>query len=68
MDQPDKTRKRMPLQTSGPHDVPVNHQPLWAKGLEEIYASVVNEPLPESFNDLLDMLDKQPPVKKSSDD
>jgi hypothetical protein len=34
-------------------------QPGWAKGLRKLYNSVVDEPLPESFDDLLKKLDGQ---------
>jgi hypothetical protein len=32
-------------------------RPDWAKGLRELYDSVLNEPLPDSFTDLLSKLD-----------
>ena len=32
-------------------------KPEWADGLREIYDSVLEEPLPDSFNDLLSKLD-----------
>jgi len=32
-------------------------RPEWADGLRELYESVVDEPLPDSFKDLLDKLD-----------
>ncbi|MEX0342564.1 MAG: NepR family anti-sigma factor [Erythrobacter sp.] len=31
--------------------------PDWANGLKQLYDSVVEEPLPDSFQDLLDQLD-----------
>lgn len=34
-------------------------QPGWAKGLRSLYNSVVDEPLPESFDELLKKLDGQ---------
>ena len=34
-------------------------QPDWAKGLQRLYDSVVEEDLPDSFKDLLSQLDKQ---------
>lgn len=34
-------------------------RPEWADGLRKLYDSVVDEPLPDSFRDLLDKLDKQ---------
>lgn len=33
-------------------------EPGWANGLRQIYNSVLNEPLPDSFDDLLKKLDK----------
>jgi len=32
-------------------------EPGWAKGLRKLYNSVVDEPLPDSFRDLLKKLD-----------
>lgn len=32
-------------------------EPEWAEGLRQLYDSVVDEPLPESFKDLLSKLD-----------
>ncbi len=34
-------------------------QPGWAKGLKQLYDSVVEEPLPDNFKDLLSKLDSQ---------
>lgn len=34
-----------------------NHEPDWAGGLRKLYNSVVDEPLPDSFKDLLKKLD-----------
>jgi hypothetical protein len=33
------------------------HDPEWAAGLKRLYDSVVDEPLPDSFKDLLNKLD-----------
>ena len=33
-------------------------QPGWADGLRQLYNSVLNEPLPDSFDDLLKKLDR----------
>lgn len=38
---------------------PRKKQPDWARGLRDLYDDVVDEPLPPSFKDLLDKLDKQ---------
>ena len=35
-------------------------QPEWADGLRKLYENVVEEPLPDSFKDLLDKLDDSP--------
>lgn len=36
----------------------VKEQPGWADGLRKLYDSVVEEPIPESFNELLKKLDQ----------
>lgn len=36
----------------------MQHRPEWADGLRKLYDSVVDEPIPDSFRDLLDQLDK----------
>ena len=43
-----------------PHGAPdrLRQRPEWADGLRKLYDSVVEEPLPDSFRDLLDKLDK----------
>ena len=33
------------------------HGPEWASGLKQLYDSVVEEPIPDSFKDLLSKLD-----------
>lgn len=33
------------------------HRPDWADGLRQLYDAVVDEPLPDTFKDLLDRLD-----------
>lgn len=35
------------------------NDPDWANGLKRLYDSVVEEPLPDSFQDLLDQLDSK---------
>lgn len=35
------------------------NSPEWAKGLKQFYDSVVDEPLPDSFEDLLRKLDDE---------
>ncbi|MDC0886691.1 NepR family anti-sigma factor [Altererythrobacter sp.] len=39
---------------------PGEKKPEWANGLRELYDSVVEEPLPDSFADLLSKLDDEP--------
>lgn len=36
---------------------PKSAEPDWADGLRKLYDSVIEEPLPDSFRDLLDSLD-----------
>ena len=36
----------------------VAQRPDWADGLRQLYDSVVDEPLPDAFKDLLDRLDQ----------
>lgn len=48
-------------QNSGRHDARSDHAddaPAWAQGLKQLYDSVVDEPLPDSFKDLLDAFDE----------
>lgn len=37
---------------------PGSKEPGWAEGLRQLYNSVVHEPLPDSFDDLLKKLDR----------
>lgn len=48
-------------QPKGPEGGKAN-DPEWASGLKKLYDSVVDEPLPDSFKDLLSKLDE--PGKK----
>jgi hypothetical protein len=43
-------------------------EPLWGKALEDMYAAIVEEPLPESLLDLLDKLAKQSSPEQKTDD
>lgn len=52
---PDGKRNSAPLTPS----VAAKDRPDWTDGLRKLYDSVVDEPLPDSFQDLLDKLDKQ---------
>lgn len=54
-----------PTGHDGPKDKPglrpvtrKNREPGWANGLRQLYNSVLSEPLPDSFDDLLKKLDK----------
>ncbi len=38
---------------------PAARKPGWASGLQQLYDSVIEEPLPDSFKDLLARLDDQ---------
>lgn len=40
-----------------PRKIQADGEPGWAKGLRQLYNSVVDEPLPDSFEDLLKKLD-----------
>jgi hypothetical protein len=56
------SRPGSPNGNSAPGRKPANdggkHEPGWADGLRKLYDSVVDEPLPDSFEDLLKKLDK----------
>lgn len=43
-------------------------KPEWADGLRKLYDSVVHEPLPDSFDDLLKKLDIQSDERLNSDE
>lgn len=44
----------------GKRDTPAQRGPEWATGLKQLYDSVVDEPLPDAFKDLLAKLDSDP--------
>ena len=48
-------RRRRPDPSSNPQ---TGKEPGWADGLRQLYNSVVHEPLPDSFDDLLKKLDR----------
>lgn len=48
-------RRHMPRKSSCDRST---NEPGWAKGLRKLYDSVVEEPLPDSFEDLLKKLDQ----------
>ncbi len=41
-------------------------RPEWAAGLRQLYDSVVEEPLPDTFDDLLSRFDDTTPVSKDA--
>lgn len=43
------------------NSIPRKADPDWAMGLKQLYNSVVEEPLPDAFTDLLARLDKNEP-------
>ena len=49
--------KDKPLKDGSEESAP---KPDWADGLKSLYDSVVDEPLPDSFKDLLQKLDDKP--------
>lgn len=51
-------KKLTPQQLGGQSHTP-GAKPEWANGLRQLYDSVVEEPLPDSFKDLLAQLDKK---------
>lgn len=48
-----------PKRGASSHPTP-GEEPGWADGLRQLYNSVVKEPLPDSFEDLLKKLDRGP--------
>lgn len=44
-------------------DGALRRPPEWADGLKQLYDSVVEEALPDSFKDLIDRLDATPPAR-----
>ncbi len=54
----DKSRSNAGAVPSGsPARAPADGQPDWANGLRQLYESVVEEPIPDTFKDLLSKLD-----------
>jgi len=64
----EKNQKALPPSESVPPEMEASmnaqaikpQAPDWAKGLRSLYDSVVEEPLPDSFMDLLSKLDEAP--------
>jgi hypothetical protein len=62
----DKRRKPADPTIERPMQIEMNKNPLtldpdWATGLKRLYNSVVDEPLPDLFRDLLSKLDENEP-------
>lgn len=53
----DESKERAARRASAPGDRERSKNPEWANGLRQLYDSVVEEPLPDSFRDLLSKLD-----------
>ena len=47
-----------------PHQSSASPKPDWADGLRQLYDSVVDEPLPDTFKDLLERLDEDGPINE----
>lgn len=54
---PPKTNGSTPSDPKGTGAKSPSAKPEWADGLKQLYDSVVDEPLPDSFKDLLSKLD-----------
>ena len=52
-------RKKRPVK--GKTTINSQREPEWAAGLKQLYDSVVDEPLPDAFKDLLSRLDDAKP-------
>ncbi|MDP5102440.1 MAG: NepR family anti-sigma factor [Erythrobacter sp.] len=52
---------------NGGRNAAARRAPEWADGLKQLYDSVVEEDLPDSFKDLLDRLDGSDPALSSND-
>lgn len=59
MSSADKPEKRNTASGAQSRAKRADTSPAWAQGLKQLYDSVVEEPLPESFNDLLDAFDER---------
>ena len=53
-----KPEKKNPAQRADARSGEASDSPAWAEGLKKLYDSVVDEPLPDSFKDLLDAFDE----------
>lgn len=52
-----KPDKQEAARNAGAYSRDSTDAPAWAQGLKQLYDSVVDEPLPDSFKDLLDAFD-----------
>jgi hypothetical protein len=59
MSPPKKPEKGSSEQPTEDHSEAAEDAPAWTQGLKQLYDSVVDEPLPDSFKDLLDAFDEQ---------
>ena len=56
-------KKTLEEKAGSPQNLHKNQEqpdPEWTDGLRQLYDSVVDEPIPDSFKDLLDQLDSDP--------
>ncbi len=56
-DQPGRNQERANGSIGQSASASGQEKPDWADGLKQLYDSVVEEPLPDTFRDLLDQLD-----------
>ena len=59
------SKKRIIPTTNSVNEQP---KPLWADGLQKMYAAVVAEPLPDMFETLLDQLEQKASTSKKFND
>jgi len=60
MDEKDNQKAGGALQQGARQDGKNAESPQWADSLRNLYDSVVDEPIPDSFKDLLAQLDEKP--------
>ncbi|WP_100259663.1 NepR family anti-sigma factor [Qipengyuania seohaensis] len=59
MTSPASSEGKLPKGTARMSKSEKEGQPEWANGLRQLYDSVVDEPLPDTFKDLLSKLDSK---------
>ncbi|QZD86601.1 NepR family anti-sigma factor [Qipengyuania psychrotolerans] len=59
MTSPVPSEGKLPAGKSRKSDSGADDKPQWANGLRQLYDSVVEEPLPDQFKDLLAKLDSK---------